>query len=221
MEEDIHFPGVVFNEIIVHDRQASPRHREDAHRHCCWRAEDAGYRWHLSRHPHLMQDAASHSALALRDSQVRPHLRNHQRDWVSRWHQRSSKVTGGKEKEGRRRDTTGLEIKREQEKVQGERRRCAGKRAMPRSFCCLRCRWSLIWKNTCGETFLVVRWLRLCTPNAGAPGSIPDQGTGSHTPQWKLLNAAVIIDEPVCCNQDLAQPIKLFFKKEKEKHLWS
>ena len=30
-------------------------------------------------------------------------------------------------------------------------------------------------------TSLVVQWLRLHTPNAGGPGSIPGQGTRSHT----------------------------------------
>ena len=29
-------------------------------------------------------------------------------------------------------------------------------------------------------TSLVVQWLRLCSPNTGALGSIPDQGTRSH-----------------------------------------
>ena len=29
-------------------------------------------------------------------------------------------------------------------------------------------------------TSLVAQWLRLCTPNAGGPGSIPGQGTRSH-----------------------------------------
>ncbi|TEA42750.1 hypothetical protein DBR06_SOUSAS1610279, partial [Sousa chinensis] len=29
----------------------------------------------------------------------------------------------------------------------------------------------------------VVQWLRLHTPNAGGPGSIPGQGTRSHMPQ--------------------------------------
>ena len=29
-------------------------------------------------------------------------------------------------------------------------------------------------------TSLVVQWLRLHTPNAGGPGSIPGQGTRSH-----------------------------------------
>ena len=33
---------------------------------------------------------------------------------------------------------------------------------------------------------LVVQWLRLCTPNAGDPGSIPGQGTRSHMLQLKM-----------------------------------
>ena len=35
-------------------------------------------------------------------------------------------------------------------------------------------------KNAAKETSLVVQLLRLCTPNAGIPGSIPGQGTGFH-----------------------------------------
>ena len=38
-------------------------------------------------------------------------------------------------------------------------------------------------------TFPVVQWLRLCTPNAGGPGSIPGQGTRSHMVQLKILHA--------------------------------
>ena len=34
-------------------------------------------------------------------------------------------------------------------------------------------------------TSLVVQWLRLHTPNAGGPGSIPDQGTRSHMLQLR------------------------------------
>ena len=34
-------------------------------------------------------------------------------------------------------------------------------------------------------TSLVVQWLRLHTPNAGGPGSIPGQGTRSHMPQLR------------------------------------
>ena len=35
-------------------------------------------------------------------------------------------------------------------------------------------------------TFLVIQWLRLCTPNAGGLGSISGQGTRSHVLQWRL-----------------------------------
>ncbi|TEA25904.1 hypothetical protein DBR06_SOUSAS5710017, partial [Sousa chinensis] len=31
-----------------------------------------------------------------------------------------------------------------------------------------------------GGTSLVVQWVRICTPNAGGPGSIPSRGTRSH-----------------------------------------
>ena len=44
-------------------------------------------------------------------------------------------------------------------------------------------------KCICGtlrnETSLVVQWLRQHTPNAGGPGLIPSQGTGSHIPQLR------------------------------------
>ena len=36
-------------------------------------------------------------------------------------------------------------------------------------------------KNRSPGTCLMVQWLRLCTPNAGGLGSIPGQGTRSHT----------------------------------------
>ena len=39
-------------------------------------------------------------------------------------------------------------------------------------------------------TSLVVQWLRLHAPNAGAPGSIPSQGPRSHMPQLKIPCAA-------------------------------
>ena len=32
----------------------------------------------------------------------------------------------------------------------------------------------------------MVQWLRLCTPSTEGLGVIPDQGTGSHVPQWRL-----------------------------------
>ena len=34
-------------------------------------------------------------------------------------------------------------------------------------------------------TFLVVQWLRLHTPKAGDPGSIPGNGTRFHVPQLR------------------------------------
>ena len=41
-------------------------------------------------------------------------------------------------------------------------------------------------KKLKSRTSLVVQWLRLCTPKAGAPGSIPAQGTRSHVPQLRV-----------------------------------
>ena len=35
----------------------------------------------------------------------------------------------------------------------------------------------------------MVQWLKLCAPNAGALGCIPDQGTRSHMPQLKIPRA--------------------------------
>ena len=49
--------------------------------------------------------------------------------------------------------------------------------------------------------FLVVQWLRLCTPNARGLGSIPIQGTRSHLPQLKTLSTET----------DLLQPNIFFF----------
>ena len=40
-------------------------------------------------------------------------------------------------------------------------------------------------KNMLGSS-LVVQWLRLCTPSAGASCSIPSQGTRSHIPQLRV-----------------------------------
>ena len=56
-------------------------------------------------------------------------------------------------------------------------------------------------------TSLVVQWLRLQGPNAGGPGSIPGEGTRSHTSRLK---------DPQCHNSDPAQPnkqISNFYKK--------
>ena len=43
---------------------------------------------------------------------------------------------------------------------------------------------TLVLKSYMG-TFLVVQWIRLCTLNAGGPGSIPSQGARSRMPQLK------------------------------------
>ena len=40
-------------------------------------------------------------------------------------------------------------------------------------------------KNKIAGTSLGVQWLRICTPNAGGPGSISGQGTGSHVAQLR------------------------------------
>ena len=62
-------------------------------------------------------------------------------------------------------------------------------------------------------TSLVVQWLRLHTPSAGGPGLIPGQRTRSHLLQQRLHAET---KEPVCCNSDPLQPIKIKnFKKKK------
>ena len=40
-------------------------------------------------------------------------------------------------------------------------------------------------------TSLVVQWLRLCAPNAGGPGSIPNQGTRSHMLQLRAQDSQI------------------------------
>ena len=51
----------------------------------------------------------------------------------------------------------------------------------------------LLFKIVSVQTSLVVPWLRLHTPNAGGPRSIPSQGTRFHMLQLK---------EPACHNKD-------------------
>ena len=48
-------------------------------------------------------------------------------------------------------------------------------------------------KMWCQGTSVEVQWLRLCSPNAGAPGLIPDQGTRSRMLQLKILHATTKI----------------------------
>ena len=78
-------------------------------------------------------------------------------------------------------------------------------------------------------SFLVVQWLRLSTPNAGGPGSIPGQRTRSHVPQLKIPNATPKkkrsfmmqqrLKTPKCHNYDLTQPKKeSFFSSIKLSH---
>ena len=63
-------------------------------------------------------------------------------------------------------------------------------------------------KHIVEGTSLVVQWLRLLAPNAGGPGSIPDQGTRFHTPQLKTTHPTGKIKDAMCHNKDLAQPNK-------------
>ena len=56
------------------------------------------------------------------------------------------------------------------------------------------------------ETFLVVQWLGLCTPNAEVPSSIPRQGTRSHIAPTKSSHTTT--KHPTGCNWDLVQPNK-------------
>ena len=42
----------------------------------------------------------------------------------------------------------------------------------------------------------MIQQLRLHTPSAGGPGSIPDQGTRSHMPQLKIPHASTKTEEP-------------------------
>ena len=47
---------------------------------------------------------------------------------------------------------------------------------------------------------LVGQWLKLCAPNAGDLGLIPDQGTRSHMLQLNSLYTIRKIKDPVCRN---------------------
>ncbi|TEA24199.1 hypothetical protein DBR06_SOUSAS17310001, partial [Sousa chinensis] len=49
---------------------------------------------------------------------------------------------------------------------------------------------------------LVVQWLRLHTPNAGGPGSIPGQGTRSHMPQRQQRSRMVQLKIPRATTKD-------------------
>ena len=47
--------------------------------------------------------------------------------------------------------------------------------------------WGHLFKIHVLGTYLIVQWLRLLTPNAGNPGSVPGQGIRSHMLQLKIL----------------------------------
>ena len=64
-------------------------------------------------------------------------------------------------------------------------------------------------------TSLAIQWLRISSPNAGGPGSIPGQGTRSHMPQLKILRATTKNEDPVRHNLDLSNQIKKIVKKKK------
>ena len=63
----------------------------------------------------------------------------------------------------------------------------------------------MLIENVRVGTSLVVQWLRLHTPNAGGPGSIPGEGTRSHMLQLRvrmpqLKDPACGNEDPTCCN---------------------
>ena len=62
---------------------------------------------------------------------------------------------------------------------------------------------SMKWKSNQNDfrgISLVVQWLRLHTPNAGGPGSVPGWGTRSHMPQGEIPQTTAKTEEPVCHN---------------------
>ena len=62
----------------------------------------------------------------------------------------------------------------------------------------------------------MVHWLRLRAPNAGSPGLIPGQGTGSHMLQLKPSAAKEINIKKQASKQKMLFPLK---KKKKKKNL--
>ena len=74
------------------------------------------------------------------------------------------------------------------------------------------------FKKTIG-TSLVAQWLRLCAPNAGDSGSIPGQGTRSHTLEPMCHNRQLTIphatpEDHMCCSQDPSSHINKHFNKQ-------
>ena len=54
--------------------------------------------------------------------------------------------------------------------------------------------------------FLVVQQLRCCAPNAGGPGSITSQGTGSHMLQLRVHTPQPRSHAPQLRQRDAVQP---------------
>ena len=52
-------------------------------------------------------------------------------------------------------------------------------------YCTLKMAERVGLKSSHHRTSLLVQWLRLSAPNAGGPGLIPGQGTGSHMLQLR------------------------------------
>ena len=80
-------------------------------------------------------------------------------------------------------------------------------RVVGRGFCydqCVLLVYTMYYLKHQG-TYLVVKWLRLSLPNAGRLGSIPGQGTRSHTLQLKISHASTKMEDPLCCNWDPVQ----------------
>ena len=55
----------------------------------------------------------------------------------------------------------------------------------------------------------MVQWLRFCAPNAGDPGSIPDQGTRSSMPQIRSNQSILKEISPVCSLEGMMLKLKL------------
>ena len=58
------------------------------------------------------------------------------------------------------------------------------------------------------RTILVVQWLRFCTPSAGDPGSVPNQGIRSHMLPLKILHAT---------RKTRSSQINRYLKRERER----
>ena len=60
-------------------------------------------------------------------------------------------------------------------------------------------------KRVSRETPQAVQWLRLCTPSAVGPGSIPAHRIRSHIPQ---LSSQAVTKDPASLNENSTEPNK-------------